>query len=106
MMRGIQPESSLPMQMQLAQDAVQAGRIHVEGSKLQEEARQQVTLQQLRQQQVGAELAVLDQEKSHALATLHAENPVCVSLQIALANAQTIKETEKLICTWDGVVRI
>lgn len=113
-----------------AQQAVEEGRIRVEQSKLQEEARQQVTLQQLKQQQLEAELAVIEQEttnaqsqleltraqqqvaaeqaqvdiaKELALAKLYAENPSYVSLQIALANAQAIKETDKMIFTPDGV---
>jgi hypothetical protein len=84
----------------------------VEQSKLQEEARQQVTLQQLKQQQLEAQLAVIEQEtvnaqaqleltqaqqqvadeqaqidlaKEIALAQLYAANPDFVTLQIALA---------------------
>ena len=117
-------------QESLAQQAVEEGRIRVEQSKLQEEARQQVTLQQLKQQQLEAELSVIEQEttnaqaqleltkaqqqvadeqaqidiaKELALAKLYAENPSYVALQIALANAQAIKETDKLIFTPDGV---
>ena len=117
-------------QESLAQQAVEEGRIRVEQSQLQEEARQQVTLQQLKQQQLEAELAVIEQEttnaqaqleltkaqqqvaneqaqidiaKELALAKLYAENPSYVALQIALANAQAIKETDKLIFTPDGV---
>lgn len=65
-----------------AQQAVEEGKIGVEQSKLQEEARQQVTLQQLKQQQLEAELAVIEQETT---------------------NAQSIKETDKLIFTLDGI---
>lgn len=117
-------------QESLAQQAVEEGRIRVEQSKLQEEARQQVTLQQLKQQQLEAELSVIEQEttnaqaqleltkaqqqvadeqaqidiaKELALAKLYAENPSYVALQIALANAQAIKDTDKLIFTPDGV---
>ena len=113
-----------------AQQAVEEGRIRVEQSKLQEEARQQATLQQLKQQQLEAELAVIQQEtinaqaqleltqaqqqvaneqalvdiaKELALAKLYAENPSYVTLQIALANASAIKVTDKLIFTPDGV---
>jgi hypothetical protein len=113
-----------------AQQAVEEGRIRVEQSKLQEEARQQATLQQLKQQQLEAELAVIQQEtinaqaqleltqaqqqvaneqalvdiaKELALAKLYAENPSYVSLQIALANASAIQPTDKLIFTPDGV---
>lgn len=112
-----------------AQQAVEEGRIRVEQSKLQEEARQQVTLQVLKQQQLEAELAVIEQEtinaqaqlelaqaqqqvaqeqalvdiaKELALAKLYAENPQYLALQIALANAGAIKETDKLIFTPDG----
>jgi hypothetical protein len=114
----------------LAQQAVEEGKIRVEQSKLQEEARQQASLQQLKQQQLEAELSVIKQQttnaqaqleltaaqqkvaqeqaqvdiaKELALAKLYAENPSYVSLQIALANAQSIKETDKLIFTPDGV---
>jgi hypothetical protein len=117
-------------QESLAQQAVEEGRIRVEQSKLQEEARQQVTLQQLKQQQLEAQLAVIEQEtinaqaqleltqaqqqvateqaqvdlaKEIALAQLYAQNPDYVALQIALANSQAIKETDKLIFTPDGV---
>src|SRR5574339_54947 len=109
-------------QESLAQQAVEEGRIRVEQSKLQEEARQQVTLQQLKQQQLEAELSVIEQEtvnaqkqleltqaqqqvaseqaqidlaKELALAELYAQNPSYVTLQIALANAQAIKETDR-----------
>lgn len=117
-------------QESLASQAVEEGRIRVEQSKLQEEARQQVTLQELKQQQLEAQLAVIEQEtintqaqveltkvqqqvaaeqaqvdiaKEIALANLYAENPAYVALQVALANAQAIKETDKLIFTPDGV---
>lgn len=113
-----------------AQQAVEEGRIMVEQSKLQEEARQQVTLQQLKQQQLEAELAVIEQEKINAqaqlelakvqqqvaaeqakvdlakeiaLADLYAQNPQYLALQIALANASAIKDTDKLIFTPEGV---
>jgi tRNA nucleotidyltransferase/poly(A) polymerase len=117
-------------QESLASQAVEEGRIRVEQSKLQEEARQQVTLQQLKQQQLEAELSVIEQEKINAdaqlllteaqqkvaqeqalvdvakelaLAKLYAENPAYVTLQIAQANAQAIKESDKLIFTPQGV---
>ena len=113
-----------------AQQAVEEGRIMVEQSKLQEEARQQATLQQLKQQQLEAELAVIEQEKINAtaqleltkvqqqvateqakvdlakeiaLAELYAANPQYLALQIALANASAIKDTDKLIFTPEGV---
>lgn len=114
----------------LAQQAVEEGKIRVEQSKLQEEARQQVTLQQLKQQQLEAELSVIQQEtvneqatleltnaqqqvaqaqalvdiaKELALAKLYAENPAYVALQIALANASAIKDSDKLIFTPEGI---
>jgi hypothetical protein len=117
-------------QESLASQAVEEGRIRVEQSKLQEEARQQVTLQELKQQQLEAQLAVIDQEtintqaqlelvkiqqqvadeqarvdiaKELALALLYSENPQYVALQIALANAQAIKDTDKMIITPEGV---
>jgi len=117
------------IQESTAQQAVEEGRIRVEQSKLQEEARQQATLQQLKQQQLKAELAVIQQEvinaqaqleltnaqqkvaaeqalvdiaKELALAELYAKNPLYVQLQIALANASAIKNTDKLIITPDG----
>jgi hypothetical protein len=117
-------------QESLAQQAVEEGRIRVEQSRLQEEARQQVTLQQLKQEQLQAQLSVIEQEtinaqaqleltqaqqvvaveqaqidlaKEIALAELYAAHPDYISLQIALANAQAIKETDKLIFTPDGV---
>jgi hypothetical protein len=109
---------------------VEEGKIRVDQSKLQEEARQQVTLQQLEQQRLEAELKVIEQEKINAqaqlaltavqqqvaaeqaqvdlakeiaLAQLYAANPQYLSLQIAMANAQSIKQTDKLIFTPDGV---
>ena len=112
-----------------AQQAVEEGKIRVEQSRLQEEARQQVTLQELKQQQLEAQLTVIQQEtinaqaqleltnaqqqvaneqalvdiaKELALAKLYAENPAYVALQIALANASAIKDTDKLIFTPDG----
>jgi hypothetical protein len=113
-----------------ASQAVEEGKIRVDQSKLQEEARQQVVLQELKQQRLEAELKVLEQEKINtqakleltaiqqqvaveqaqvdlakeiALANLYAANPQYVSLQIALANAQAIKASDKLIFTPDGV---
>ena len=46
----------------VAQQAVEEGRIRVDQSKLQEEARQQVILQDIKRQQLEAELAVIQQE--------------------------------------------
>jgi hypothetical protein len=113
-----------------ALQAVEEGRIRVEQSRLQEEARQQVTLQELKRQQLEAALSVIEQEKINAeaqleltivqqqvaqeqalvdlaeeiaLAELYAQSPEYVALQMALANAQAIKDTDKLIFTQDGV---
>jgi len=118
------------LQEAAAQQAVEEGRIRVEQSRLQEEARQQIVLQQLKQERLQAELAVIEQEtinvqaqlelttaqqavaseqalvdiaKELALAELYAKNPQYVALQIALANANAIKDTDKLIFTQDGV---
>lgn len=112
-----------------AQQAVEEGRIRVEQSKLQEESRQQATLQQLKQQKLEAELKVIEQEKINAqaqlaltkvqqqvaqeqaqidiakelaLAELYAQNPAYVALLIAQANAQAIKDTDKLIFAPEG----
>lgn len=117
-------------QESLALQAIEEGKIRVEQAKLQEAARQQATLQQLKQDQLEAELEVIEQQKINsqsqleltqieqevateqaqvdlakelALAQLYATNPQYVALQIALANAQAIKETDKLIFTPDGV---
>jgi hypothetical protein len=87
-------------QESLAQQAVEEGRIRVEQSKLQEEARQQVTLQQLKQQQLEAELAVIEQEKINADARLALTQ---AQQKIADEQAQAIKDTDKLIFTPDGV---
>ena len=114
----------------IAQQAVEEGRIRVEQSKLQEEARQQAILQDIKRQQLEAELAVIEQEKINtqvqleltalqqkvadqqalvdiakelALAELYRNSPAFVSLQIALANSAAIKDTDKLIFTPDGV---
>ena len=114
----------------LAQQAVEEGRIRVDQSKLQEEARQQAILQDIKRQQLEAELAVIEQEKINtqaklelttlqqkvadeqalvdiakelAMATLYEKYPSFVALQIALANASAIKDTDKLIFTPDGV---
>lgn len=113
-----------------AQQAVEEGRIRVEQSKLQEEARQQAILQELKQQQLEAELSVIEQQtvnaqaqldltqaqqavadeqaqveiaKELALAEMYAAHPEYVALQIALANANAIKETDKFIYTPSGV---
>jgi hypothetical protein len=114
----------------IAQQAVEEGRIRVEQSKLQEEARQQATLQQLKQQQLEAELSVIQQQivneqaqlnltkakqnvaneqalvdiaKELALAELYKKYPSFVTLQIALANSAALKATDKVIFTPDGV---
>lgn len=114
----------------LAQQAVEEGRIRVEQSKLQEEARQQATLQDIKRQQLEAELAVIKQEqvnaqsqlelttlqqkvsaeqalvdiaKELALAELYQKYPSFVSLQIAQANSAAIKESDKFIFTPEGV---
>jgi hypothetical protein len=113
-----------------AQQAVEEGKIRVDQSKLQEEARQQATLQQLKQGQLEAELKVIEQQKINsqsqlaltliqqkiakeqaqvdlakeiALAELYAAHPEYVTLQIALANASAIKDTDKFIFTPNGV---
>jgi len=72
-------------QESLAQQAVEEGRIRVEQSKLQEEARQQVTLQELKQQQLEAQLAVIDQETINAQAQLEL---VAVQQQVAEEQAR------------------
>ncbi len=108
---------------------MEEGRIRVEQSKLQEESRQQAILQQLKQQKLEAELKVIEQErinaeaqveltkvqqqiakeqaqidiaKELALANLYAQNPQYVALLVAQANAQAIKETDKLIFAPEG----
>lgn len=113
-----------------AQQAVEEGRIRVEQSKLQEEARQQAALQELKRKQLEAELQVIEQDKINtdaqleltklrqevaveqakidlakelALAQLYAQHPEYVALQIALANAGAIKATDKMIITPEGV---
>jgi len=113
-----------------AQQAAEEGRIRVEQSKLQEEARQQAILQELKQQQLEAELAVIEQEtinaqaqleltqaqqaiadeqaqvdiaRELALAEMYAKYPEYVMLQIALANANAIKDTDKFVYTPEGV---
>jgi len=113
-----------------AQQAVEEGRIRVEQSKLQEESRQQAILQELKQQQLEAELSVIEQQtvnaqaqleltqaqqavaneqaqveiaKELALAEMYASHPEYVALQIALANANAIKDTDKFIYTPSGV---
>ena len=117
-------------QESLALQAIEEGKIRVDQAKLQEAARQQATLQQLKQDQLEAELKVIEQQKINsqsqleltlieqkvakeqaqvdlareiALAALYAANPQYVALQIALANATAIKDTDKLIFTPDGV---
>jgi hypothetical protein len=114
-----------------AQQAVEEGRIRVEQSRLQEEARQQITLQELKQQQLVAQLQVIEQEKINAealleltavqqqvadeqalvdiakelaLAQLYQQFPSYVTLQIALANSAAIKPTDKFVITPDGIV--
>lgn len=118
-------------QESLALQAIEEGKIRVEQSKLQEAARQQASLQQLEQERLEAELSVIEQQKINsqsqleltliqqqvakeqaqvdlakelALADLYAAHPEYVTLQIALANAQAIKATDKLIFTQDGSV--
>lgn len=113
-----------------AQQAVEEGRIRVEQSKLQEEARQQAILQELKRQQLEAELAVIAQQtinaeaqleltqaqqaiadeqarvdiaRELALAQMYAQYPNYVALQIALANASAIKDTDKFVYTPEGV---
>ncbi|MBK7318281.1 SPFH domain-containing protein [Candidatus Villigracilis affinis] len=114
----------------IAQQAVEEGRIRVDQAKLQEEARQQAILQDIKRQQLEAELAVIEQEKVNteaqleltnlqqqvadeqalvdiakelALAALYEKYPSFVALQIALANAAAIKPTDKFIFTQEGV---
>ena len=114
----------------IAQQAVEEGRIRVDQSKLQEEARQQAILQDIKRQQLEAELAVIEQEKINtlaqlelttlqqkvadeqalvdiakelALAELYQRFPSFVALQIALANSAAIKDSDKFIFTPDGV---
>jgi hypothetical protein len=118
------------IQEAIAQQAVEEGRIRVDQSKLQEESRQQATLQDLKRLQLEAELAVIKQEqinaqsqlelttlqqkvaeeqalvdiaKELALAALYEKYPSFVSLQIAQANAAAIKDSDKFIFTPEGV---
>jgi hypothetical protein len=113
-----------------ALQAVEEGRIRVEQSRLQEEARQQITLQELKQEQLVAQLKVIEQQtinaqkqlelteaqqaiadeqakvdiaKELALAQMYATYPEYVTLQIALANASAIKQTDKFVYTPSGV---
>jgi len=119
------------LQEAAAQQAVEEGRIRVEQARLQEEARQQATLQELKKQQLEAELAVIEQEtvntlalleltqaqqdvadeqalvdiaKELALAELYQSYPSYVSLQIALANSAAIQPTDKFIITPNGTL--
>ena len=55
------------------------------------------------QQQVAQEQALVDLAEEIALAELYATSPEYVTLQMALANASAIKDTDKLIFTQDGV---
>jgi hypothetical protein len=114
----------------IAQQAVEEGRIRVDQSKLQEEARQQAILQDIKRQQLEAELAVIEQDKINtqaqleltnlqkkvsaeqalvdiakelALAELYQKYPSFVALQIALANSAAIKASDKFIFTPEGV---
>ena len=52
---------------------------------------------------MAQEQAKVDLAKELALAELYAANPQYVALQIALANASAIKDTDKLIFTPEGV---
>ncbi len=117
------------LQEAAAQQAVEEGQIRVAQSRLQEEARQQATLQELKKQQLEAELAVINQEtintkalleltqiqqevadeqalvdiaKELALAKLYQSFPSYVSLQIALANSAAIQPTDKFVITPNG----
>ncbi|MFN8412118.1 MAG: SPFH domain-containing protein [Anaerolineales bacterium] len=123
-------DAAKALQEAAAQQAVEEGRIRVEQSKLQEEARQQAVLQKLKQDQLIAELSVIQQEtinadaqlvltaaeqkiadeqakvdiaKELALAEMYSQHPEYVALQIALANANAIKDSDKLIYTPSGV---
>jgi hypothetical protein len=113
-----------------ALQAVEEGKIRVEQARLQEESRQQITLQELKQRQLEAQLKVINQEtvntqaelnlvaakqkvadqqalvdiaKEIALAGLYSKNPEYVGLLIAQVNASAIKDTDKLIFTPQGV---
>jgi len=113
-----------------AQQAVEEGKIRIEQSKLQEEARQQVLLQEIKRQQLEAELNVIEQGKINAqaqleltfiqqqvsyeqakvdiareiaLAELYAEHPEYLTLQIVLANSAAIQNADKFIFTPEGV---
>ena len=55
------------------------------------------------QQRVAEEQAKVDIAKELALAELYAQHPEYVTLQIALANASAIKATDKFIYTPAGV---
>lgn len=112
-----------------ARQSAEEGRIRVEQSKLQEEARQQTALQELKQQQLEAELSVILQETLNeieklklvdaqkkvaaaqaqvdiaqeiALAELYSSHPEYVALLVAQANASAIQPTDKIIYTPAG----
>src|SRR5688572_19264709 len=83
-------------QQSLAEQAVEEGRIRVEQSKLQEEARQQVTLQELKQQQLAAQLTVIDQETINTQAQLEL---VKIQQEVAIEQAQVDIAKELALAT-------
>jgi len=114
-----------------AKQAAQEGEIRVQQSVQQETLRQQVITSELERQKLEAQLAVLDAQmvnaqkelelkqlqsqvaseqaridlaKEIALAELYTEHPEYLNLQLALANASAIKNTDKLIFTPEGVM--
>lgn len=66
-----------------AEQARQEGEIRVEQSRIQEQTRQQITLAQLEQERLAAQLAVIQQEQTNDLA------------QVARAQAVALAEKEK-----------
>jgi hypothetical protein len=84
----------------LKQQELEAKLAVIEQEKINADA--QLLLTQA-EQKVAQEQALVDVAKELAMAQLYAEHPEYVSLQIALANAQAIKESDKLIFTPQGV---
>ncbi len=62
-----------------AEQAKQEGQIRVEQSRIQEQARQGILLAQLEQEQLAAQLAVIEQQKQNDLATVDKQQAVTLA---------------------------
>ena len=74
-----------------AEQARQEGEIRVEQSRIQEQTRQQITLAQLEQERLQAQLAIIEAERANALAEVESERQL---IEVNKANEELAAERD------------